>query len=182
MQHNALNISDSNKISDTTNNNITDQENYNSHESTQSQILYKCKLALERLNFEVEEERKLTTNFKVKNDELMKNLSRKDNELCSLNQKVDIINSQFQKNIDIIKTLQHENSYMKENSFSANQSFEQSFNNMRGSIIAKENEARELKTHIIKLEKSLTHRDYLIDNWSNTINDLDHKLIQNDDD
>ena len=187
LQNNGLNNTESNNNTETnniseTNHNTTEQETFQSNDTIQSKILFKCKIALEKLNFELEEERKLTTNFQLKNDEYIKALSQKDHETLQIRQKNDILIQKIEKNNELVKTLQHENSIQKEDTYTRCHSYEHNAFQMRESIMAKNSEVQDLKTQILKLENSLISRDHLINNWSNTIVDIDNKMMRNNDD
>ena len=99
----------------------------NQDSKARDKILYKCKEALEKMQFELEEERKLSQNFKDKYEDAIQKLSEKDNELLETFKQWELVQDQHQKDIDKSKSIEIENSRLRD-STNQYQNIEYQFN------------------------------------------------------
>lgn len=156
------------------------QTNNSALSPARDKVLTKCKETLEKMQFELDEERQLSQNLKEKNDDFMKQLHHKDSDLHEAYKQFDIINSEYQKELDKVNNLQRENSLFKETNAKLH-IYENKFNILRDKFTQTTAANTDLYTQIKKLEDGLKKRDELIEFWNESINEIEYKLTKSED-
>lgn len=156
------------------------QTNVSIDSLSRDKVLLKCKETLEKMQFELDEEHQLNQNLKEKNDDLMNQLHIKDSDLQEAYKQFDLINCEYQRELDKVNNLQREVCLMKETNAKLH-IYENKHNVIRDKLTQASTINNELKNKIKKLEDGLKKRDELVEYWNETINDIDYKLTRSED-
>lgn len=141
-------------------------------------VLLKCKDTLEKIQFELDEERKISQNLQERNQETLTQLEFKETDLAEIRSQLDIINTEYHRELAKSNDYQCEVLNLKD-SLSRLQALEYKYKILTEKNSQLLHENQDLRSQIPKLEANLKTRDSVFEKWNTAITEIDDIITKN---